>query len=374
MLKEITAKSILRPHKKIDSWFLSSYAINLYRGCLHNCVYCDGRNEKYQVEGEFGKDISVKRNAIDLLKKELNPERKRKPFRNGFFMICGGISDSYQPFESQQKLCRQTLEILCQYKHPVHILTKSILVERDLDLLLKINQQQKAIVSFSFSSIDDKTSRLLEPGVPCPQERLACLKRIKAAGLICGIYLMPLIPFITDSYEMINQTLQKAKEIGVDFVVMSGLTLKTGRQKEYFLNFIKSSFPEYFSKYNQIYSDQNSWGAPSGDSLQAIEKIFVQLATKYDLPKRIPLKIFSPLLSKKEQVLITLEQLDYLIKLKGEKSPYGYAAYSLSKIDNRLKEISDQEFLSLKGVGPFTLKLIREIIVTGRCRYYEKFL
>ena len=72
-IKEIEAKTILRKYKKIDSWFVSRYGMNLYRGCSHNCVYCDGRAEKYQVEGEFGKNVVVKTNAVDILRLELDP-------------------------------------------------------------------------------------------------------------------------------------------------------------------------------------------------------------------------------------------------------------------------------------------------------------
>ncbi|MFC1998241.1 hypothetical protein ACFLVR_01185 [Chloroflexota bacterium] len=79
MIREVEAKSILRKHKRIDSWFISCYGMNLYRGCAHNCVYCDGRAETYQVDGEFGTDVSVKTNAIDILRRELDPKRKRKP-------------------------------------------------------------------------------------------------------------------------------------------------------------------------------------------------------------------------------------------------------------------------------------------------------
>lgn len=82
-IREIEARSILRKNKKIESWFLTSYGMNLYRGCLHDCVYCDGRAEKYQVDGEFGEDVVVKVNAIDLLLRELDPRRKRTPFRRG---------------------------------------------------------------------------------------------------------------------------------------------------------------------------------------------------------------------------------------------------------------------------------------------------
>lgn len=80
-IREIEAKSILRKYKKIESWFLTCYGMNLYRGCQHNCVYCDGRSEKYQVGGEFGEDVVVKINAIEVLRRELDPRRKRTPLK-----------------------------------------------------------------------------------------------------------------------------------------------------------------------------------------------------------------------------------------------------------------------------------------------------
>jgi DNA repair photolyase len=365
---------MLRKHGKIDSWFISSYGINLYRGCTHNCVYCDGRNEKYQVEGEFGRDISIKINAIDLLEKELDPKRKRKPFQNGFFAICGGVSDSYQPFEEKTNLCRRTLELLYKCRHPVHILTKSTLVERDLDLLQQINAQSKAIVSFSFSSVDDETGKLLEPGVPAPSRRLETIKKCKAAGLWCGMYLMPVVPFITDSYEMIERAVVEAKNAGVDFIIFSGMTLKVGRQKDYFVNFLKRHFPENLNNYEQVYSESDPWGAPSNNYIRSIEPIFDEIAAKLHVPKRIPLTIFESMVSQKESVIIILEQLDYLAKLKGINSPYGYAAYSLSHIEKPIETMSYEELLHYKGIGPVTARLIREIIETKRCTYYEKML
>ena len=108
-ITEIHAKSILRKHKKIDSWFVSRYGMNLYRGCTHNCVYCDGRAEGYYVDGEFGKDLQIKVNAIDILKRELNPARKRKPFGSGFIFMGGGVTDGYQAVEEKYKITRQAL-------------------------------------------------------------------------------------------------------------------------------------------------------------------------------------------------------------------------------------------------------------------------
>src|SRR5512136_3428868 len=104
---EIRAKSILRINKRIDSWFLSRAGMNLYRGCQHDCTYCDGRYETYQVQGEFGTDISVKMNAIELLKKELKKPIVLKRIRQGYLMLGGGVGDSYQPLEKTYQLTQK---------------------------------------------------------------------------------------------------------------------------------------------------------------------------------------------------------------------------------------------------------------------------
>lgn len=113
-IKEIEAKSILRKHKKIDSWFISYYGMSLYRGCAHNCVYCDGRSEGYYVNGEFGKDVEVKVNAIDILRRELDPRRKRTPLKRSFIMVGGGVGDSYQPIEKKYELTRNALQLMLE--------------------------------------------------------------------------------------------------------------------------------------------------------------------------------------------------------------------------------------------------------------------
>jgi len=155
-ISKINAKSVLKKSKRVDSWFISCYGMNLYRGCSHNCIYCDGRAEQYRVEGDFGRDIAVKINAEEILRRELDPERKRKPFKPCFMMIGGGVSDSYQPIEKKYGITGKALEIAHERNFPVHVLTKSTLVERDLDIIKRINEKQRAIVSFSFSSADDR--------------------------------------------------------------------------------------------------------------------------------------------------------------------------------------------------------------------------
>jgi len=371
-IKEIQAKSILRKHKKIDSWFLSSYGMNLYRGCTHNCVYCDGRAEKYNVDGEFGEDVTAKINAIDLLKKELNPNRRLTPIKKGYIMLGGGVGDSYQPVEKEYELTRKALELIKQYSFPVHILTKSTLVERDIDIIKDINKQSRAIVSFSFSSVNDEISKVFEPGVPAPSERLETLKLFKKEGISCGMFLMPVIPFITDKPDFLEASIKKAKELGLDFIIFSGMTLKDGRQKEYFFDTLKKYNPNLTTDYTHIYRG-DKWGNTTPDYYISLHQAFNIISKKYRIPRRIPPNLYRDLLEENDLVTVILEQIDYLLKLDGKKSPYGYAAYSISQLRQPLSAMKNN-LRSLKGVGTVTEKLILEILETKNSEYLQKLL
>ncbi|MFC1820977.1 radical SAM protein [Thermodesulfobacteriota bacterium] len=371
-IREIEAKSILRKNKRIDSWFLSHYGMNLYRGCSHNCVYCDGRAEGYHVDGEFGEDISVKVNAVELLRRELNPKRKRVPFRRSFMMLGGGVGDSYQPCEVKYQLCREALQLFHEFKFPVHILTKSTLVKRDIDLLKKINDQSRTVVSFSFSSVDDELSSVLEPNVPSPTERLKTIAVLKSEGIPCGMFLLPVIPFITDKPESINETLKKAVEMGIDFIIFGGMTLKEGRQKGFYLNTLKKHFPELIAEYSLIYKGRK-WGEATREYYDSIHQIFNSLVTKHRIPVRIPLDLYNDILDETDLVIVILEHIDYLCKLKGRSSPFGYAAHSVSQLKEPISNIK-RNLQSIKGVGKTTERIILEILKTGRSSYYEKIM
>ncbi|MBD3290223.1 radical SAM protein [candidate division KSB1 bacterium] len=371
IVNEIKAKTILRKHKKIDSWFISRYGMNFYRGCSHNCIYCDGRAEKYNVEGEFGKQVAVKKNAIEVLRRELDI-RKRLPLIRGFMMIGGGVGDSYQPLESTYEVTRRALELMLELDFPVSVLTKSTLVERDIDILKKIDEKSSAIVSFSFSSMDERLSAIFEPGVPPPAERLASIRKLKDRGLICGMFLMPVIPFLTDTPEMIEQSVRCAKESGVDFIIFSGMTLKEGRQHEYFMDVLLDHYPELSIEYQHIY-DGNKWGGASEAYYQSIHHTFYHVARKYRMPVRIPAAVYADIMNDNDKVVVMLEQIDYLLKLRGAKSPYGYAAYSVSKLDQPISKMKNH-LRQLKGVGKVTESLILEILQTGRSSYLQRLM
>jgi len=371
-ITEVQAKSILRKSKKIDSWFITRYGMNLYRGCSHNCAYCDGRAEKYQVSGVFGRDVAVKVNAVQVLQRELDPRRKRKPFKGGFLLIGGGVCDSYEPVETRYNLTRQALELAAHYNFPVHMLTKSVLIERDLDILKTIDAKRRAIVSMSFSSVDDRISAHFEPNVPRPARRLKTLEYFKKEGIAVGMFLMPVIPFITDTPEKMEASVRSAKNAGVDFIVFAGMTLKEGRQQEHFFNVLKSYDPDLALNYKNIYKG-SQWGETTFEYSQSIHKTFFEIALAYNLPVRIPPSLFADVLDENDRVVVILEHIDYLLKMRGEKSPYGYAAYSISKFNEPLSSIREN-LQSLKGVGKTTEKLIREILDTGTSKYYEWLL
>ncbi len=346
--------------------------MNLYRGCTHNCVYCDGRAEGYYVEGEFGNDVAVKVNALEVLHRELDSKRKRTPFKAGYLMVGGGVGDSYQPVEEKYQLTRKTLMLLSEKKLPVHILTKSTLVKRDVDILKKIKEESNAIVSFSFSSTDEAYSRIFEPGVPPPQKRLETISFFKENGIACGMFLLPVIPFITDNNDVMGKTIQDAKDAGVDFIIFGGMTLKEGKQKEYFLNVLRQYDQKLEIDYQLLYPG-SKWGEARQGYYDQLHLIFNTLMKQYEIPKRIPPELFKNLLSENDLVVVILEHLDYLLKLEGKKSPFGYAAYSISQLQEPLSSMVDR-LDTIKGVGKTTEQIIREILHTGTSTFYEKLL
>lgn len=371
MIIETEAKSILRKYKNIDSWFITCYGMNIYRGCAHGCVYCDGRNEKYNVEGDFENDIQVKINAAEILDKELDPVRRRKPMRQSFITLGGGVGDFYQPVEKKYELSRKILKIILKYDYPVHILTKSILVKRDLDLIKEINEKRKAIVSFSISSTNNSLTSLLEPGASSVSERLDAVKFFKDNNIASGLFLMPVIPYITDTKEILKSTISDIKNLNPDYVLFSGMTLKQGRQKDLYYDFLNSNYPHLIEKYNKIYIE-NKWGSADMRYIKNLQDYYNSLTEHTNFPKRIPFDIYKDQLSTNDKVSVMLDQLDYLCKCQRMNSPYGKAAWSIRNLKSSIREIADLK--SIPGIGKFTEKIIRDILKNGESEFYNEML
>jgi hypothetical protein len=186
------------------------------------------------------------------------------------------------------------------------------------------------------------------------------------------MFLMPVIPFITDTKEVLQKTIQDAKEVGVDFIIFGGMTLKDGKQKDYFYDVLQRYHPNLKLEYQMIYKG-SKWGEATPDYYSQLHQTFHVLMNQYKIPKRIPPELFKGILSQNDLVIVILEHLDYLLKLEGKKSPFGYAAYSLSQLQVPLSTML-YRLQTINGVGDTTEKIIQEIMKTGDSQYYKHLL
>jgi hypothetical protein len=260
---------------------------------------------------------------------------------------------------------------MAEHEHPVSVLTKSTLVLRDLDVLSRINHTNRALVSFSFSGVDDELSARFEPGVPPPSERLKVIEQFSSAGITCGMFLMPVLPFLTDSQAQIELAIRSGIDHGVSFVIFGGMTLKEGRQKEFFRRSLLESYPELEIEYDVVYPG-SKWGSPADEYQERLHEAFAAAIAKHKIPPRIPRSLFHDILNENDYISVLLDQLDYVLKLKRRTTPFGYASYQISKLDEPVSLLRDRRRLrDLKGIGPTTERVIREILDTGTCKLYE---
>jgi DNA repair photolyase len=264
MVRTIQAKSILSTVKVgSDSWFGFRYNMNLYRGCQHGCIYCDSRSTCYQL-GDLS-DIRIKENALQLLEKELRSKRERGTI--GF----GSMNDPYMPVEKEYEITRNALILAHRYRFPVHIITKSNLVVRDIDLLKEIGNVYSA-VSITITAMDDELSKQIEPGAPVSSLRFDALKQLSDAGIYAGITLMPVLPFITDSKENIRDLVLKAKECGAGYIIAAMATTQREGQLEYFYDQLDKRFPGLRDKYDQRFGNQYECDTPNSAELWSLFK------------------------------------------------------------------------------------------------------
>jgi hypothetical protein len=201
---------------------------------------------------------------------------------------------------------------------------------------------------------------------------LKTLTFFKKEGIACGMFLLPVIPFITDTPELMEETIRKASEVNLDFIIFGGMTLKEGRQKDYFSKTLKQRYPKLIVEYENIYQ-KSKWGEAAGEYYNSINPTFNCIIKKYKVPPRIPLFLYKDILEENDLVAVILEHIDYLLKLKGRTSPYGYAAYSVSQLKEPLSSMK-RELKRINGVGKVTESIILEILKTRSSFYYKKLL
>jgi DNA repair photolyase len=203
------AKSVIQRHKSPDIPFDNS--LNAYRGCEHGCIYCYARPSHAYLNLSPGLDFETKLfakpEAAKLLRAELGrPGHVCSP------LALGSNTDPYQPIEREWKITRQVLEVLAECRHPVSIVTKNALVERDIDLLADMARDRLAIVFISVTTLDPDIARKMEPRASSPRRRLQAIRRLNEAGVPCGVMAAPVIPFLTDAE--LEKILEAAYEHG----------------------------------------------------------------------------------------------------------------------------------------------------------------
>ena len=205
----VQARSIISRNDSPDVPFAQS--INPYQGCEHGCIYCYARPSHAYLELSPGLDFETrlyaKVNAIELLRTELG--------RKGYVpspIALGANTDCYQPVERRYRLTRGIIELLAECDHPLTIVTKSALVERDLDLLAPMARKNLVRAYVSIGTLDRKLARRLEPRAASPQRRLDTLRALSSAGVPCGVMVAPVIPALSD--KSIEEVLEASRDAG----------------------------------------------------------------------------------------------------------------------------------------------------------------
>ena len=234
-METVPAKHLVYKTQKPGQWFGYDYNMNIYRGCNHGCIYCDSRSICYQ-NPDFDR-VKVKEDALRLIRDDL----KSKSFKG--VIGTGAMSDPYNPYEKDLRVTRNALELINAYRFGVGIATKSPLVARDVDILGDIKSHSPVMVKMTITTGDDGLCKKIEPGVAPSSKRFEALGQLAEAGLFCGVLMMPLLPFINDTKENIEEILVAAKGAGAKFVYPAiGMTLRQGN-REYYYQKLDALFP-----------------------------------------------------------------------------------------------------------------------------------
>ena len=211
-LIEDRSRQIIASNDSPDIGF--GYSVNPYRGCFHGCAYCYARPTHeylgYGAGSDFERKLVYKPRAGELLR-----EAFEKPSWEGELLVFSGVTDCYQPIEAEKRLTRACLEVCAEYRNPVGIITKSPLIERDIDLLLALQRDASCSVTISIPLWKRESAHALEPYVATPQRRVETIARLARAGVRVGVNIAPLIPGLGD--EEMTHVMEAAADAGASW-------------------------------------------------------------------------------------------------------------------------------------------------------------
>ncbi len=276
----LEVRSIL--NKSISKRRLSfSRSINPYRGCEFACRYCYARYTHEFMElkdpADFERRIFIKQNAAWLLKQELREVHADEE------IALGTATDPYQPIERRARVTRSLLEVLAQCRdRRIGIVTKSTLIERDIDLLREISRRNTLVVHLTITTTDASLARLLEPRAPRPDLRFQAVAALRQAGICTGVLCSPLLPGLTDYTGSLDQVAAAAKRADASFLCAQPLFLKPCSKVTY-LDFVREHFPKLERMYQQRFEDEEF---VSKAYAQRIRLMVRSVCRRHDLAER----------------------------------------------------------------------------------------
>jgi DNA repair photolyase len=249
---EVLAKSALNKVAGADggTW---GWTINPYRGCSHACVYCFARPTHTYLEfdggADFDQQIVVKTNVADVVRRELaKPSWDRHP------VALGTNTDPYQRAEGKYRLMPGIIRALADSGTPFSILTKGTLLRRDIPVLVEAAKSVPVDLAMSIAVYDDDLQQSVEPGTPTTAARLATVRAVRDAGLTCSVFLMPVLPYITDTRAHLDAAVGRAAAAGATSLMYSALHLRPG-VKPWYLEWLARTHPDLVARYRSMYLD-----------------------------------------------------------------------------------------------------------------------
>ncbi len=257
---EVMAKSALN-HVPGGSSMPFDWTVNPYRGCSHACSYCFARGTHEYLDLDAGRDfdtqVIVKINVAEVLRREL----ARGTWRQDPVML-GTNTDPYQRAEGRYRLMPGIVSALTDAGTPFSILTKGTMLRRDLPMLTEASREVKVTLAMSIALFDDRLQKAVEPGTPSTSARLDTVRAATEAGFDVTVFLMPLLPHLTDSVDAIDDALRRIKQAGATRVVYGALHLRPGA-KAWFMAWLEREHPELVSSYLGLYPGVSAY-APKG--------------------------------------------------------------------------------------------------------------
>ena len=248
---EVLAKSALNRVPK-SSGMPFAWTINPYRGCSHACVYCFARSTHRYLDLDAGEDfdreVIVKVNAPEVLAAEV-----AKPKWSRELVALGTNTDPYQRAEGRYGLMPGIITALAEHATPLSILTKGTLLRRDLPLLARAAEDVPIEIGMSIAVQDDTLQQAIEPGTPTTAARLATVRAAADLGFRVTVFIMPVLPKLTDSREHLDAALRAISEAGAHRVVYGALHLRPGA-REWFFEWLGREHPELLPRYRRMYA------------------------------------------------------------------------------------------------------------------------